>query len=96
MGYHDDVYFSFFENRLLRRRLFDPENPEHMAGAKAYLAKANSNDPSFTSWTAQSEKGKTWCPVKGESANDPDKCPNRPELDSRRGRGFALWRDDSE
>ncbi len=47
----DDAYYSFVEERIFRARLFDTENPEHMAAANAYLAKANSTDPRFMGWT---------------------------------------------
>jgi hypothetical protein len=47
----DDAFYSFFEERILKARLYDPENPEHAAWAKAYLAKSRSNDPEFIGWT---------------------------------------------
>jgi hypothetical protein len=47
----DDAFYSFFEERIVRAGLFDPENPQHMQWANAYLAKQNSTDPDFIGWT---------------------------------------------
>ena len=47
----DDAFYSFFEERILKARLYDPENPEHVQWAKAYVAKSASNDPDFIGWT---------------------------------------------
>lgn len=47
----DDAFYSFFEERILKARLYDPENPQHVEWAKAYLAKSRSNDPDFIGWT---------------------------------------------
>ncbi|MDX2021839.1 MAG: hypothetical protein SF187_16500 [Deltaproteobacteria bacterium] len=47
----DDAFYSFFEERVLRPRLYDPENPQHVEWANAYLAKSKSNDPDFIGWT---------------------------------------------
>ncbi len=47
----DDAFYSFFEERIVRARLFDPSNPQHMEWAQAYLAKTRSNDPEFIGWT---------------------------------------------
>jgi hypothetical protein len=47
----DDAFYSFFEERILKARLYDPENPQHVEWSKAYLAKSRSNDPDFIGWT---------------------------------------------
>jgi len=47
----DDAFYSFFEERIVRAGLFDPENPQHMRWANAYLTKQNSADPDFIGWT---------------------------------------------
>lgn len=47
----DDSFYSFFEERILKARLYDPENPQHVQWAKAYVAKSSSNDPDFIGWT---------------------------------------------
>lgn len=57
----DDAFYSWFEERVLDARLFDPANPEHVAFAEAYLAKARTNAPQFTGWTFASP---TECPKK--------------------------------
>ena len=47
----DDAFYSFFEERIVRARLFDPSNPQHVEWAQAYLAKSRSNHPEFVGWT---------------------------------------------
>jgi hypothetical protein len=47
----DDAFYSFFEERILRAKLYDPSNPQHVEWAKAYLEKSRSNDPDFIGWT---------------------------------------------
>ena len=47
----DDAFYSFFEERIVRARLFDPSNAQHVEWAEAYLAKSRSNDPEFVGWT---------------------------------------------
>lgn len=46
----DDAFYSWFEERLVDARLFDPSNPVHADWANAYLAKAASNG-TFTGWS---------------------------------------------
>lgn len=47
----DDAFYSYFEERILRPRLYDPENPKHQDWARAYLDKSRSNSPEFIGWT---------------------------------------------
>lgn len=47
----DDAFYSWFEERVLKARLYDPANAEHKKLAQAYLSKANSASPEFTGYT---------------------------------------------
>jgi len=47
----DDAFYSYFEQRVLMARLFDPSNPIHQEWAQAYLEKSRSNSPEFVGWT---------------------------------------------
>lgn len=47
----DDAFYSYFEDRIVRARLYDPTDPQHRDWARAYLAKARSSSPRFTAWT---------------------------------------------
>jgi hypothetical protein len=58
----DDAFYSFVEERIIKPRLYDPANAEHVAAVEAYLAKANSSNPRFVGWTYAG--GKTECPKK--------------------------------
>lgn len=58
----DDAFYSFVEERIIKPRLYDPQNPEHQAAIDAYLAKATSSSPKFVAWTYAG--GKTECPKK--------------------------------
>lgn len=58
----DDSFYSFVEERLLRAKLFDPDNPEHAQAAEAYLAKVSSSSPQFVAWTYAG--GRTECKKK--------------------------------
>ncbi len=49
----DDAYYSFVEERIFRSKLFDPKNPDHVKAADAYIAKVNSNTPTFIGWSAE-------------------------------------------
>ena len=49
----DDAFYSFVEERIFRAKLFDPQNPEHVKAADAYLAKVASANPEFIGWTAE-------------------------------------------
>lgn len=46
----DDAFYSWFEERVLEARLFDPQSPQHVAWATAYLAKGRT-DGTFQGWT---------------------------------------------
>lgn len=47
----DDAFYSFVEERIIKARLFDPKNPEHLSAVEAYLNKARSKNPEFIRWT---------------------------------------------
>jgi hypothetical protein len=47
----DDAFYSFFEERIVKAKLFDPTNAEHMSWAQAYLAKQQTKSPEFMGWT---------------------------------------------
>jgi hypothetical protein len=55
----DDAFYSYVEERIIKAKLFDPENAEHLRAAEAYLQKVNSKSPQFTGWTAIG--GRTEC-----------------------------------
>jgi hypothetical protein len=63
----DDAFYSFVEERIFKAKLYDPSNPEHVAAAKAYLAKASSPNPEFVGWTYAQ---KTECMKKGAPPAD--------------------------
>jgi hypothetical protein len=50
----DDAFYSFVEERIFRAKLYDPANPEHQRAAAVYIAKAQSPNPEFVGWTAES------------------------------------------
>jgi hypothetical protein len=58
----DDAFYSYVEERIIKPRLYDPQNAEHVAAVEAYLQKANSSNPTFVGWTYAG--GKTECPKK--------------------------------
>jgi len=58
----DDAFYSFVEERIIKARLFDPENADMVAAVDAYLKKAHSRSPQFVGWTYQG--GRTECPKK--------------------------------
>jgi hypothetical protein len=62
---NDDAYYSFVEERILKAKLFDPANPEHVRAANAYLTKVNSDFPEFVGW---SYAVRTECPKKKQDA----------------------------
>ncbi len=57
----DDAFYSWFEERILDAKLYDPASPQHVAFAEAYLAKQSSASPHFQAWTFAST---TECPKK--------------------------------
>jgi hypothetical protein len=66
----DDAFYSFVEERIFRAKLYDPANAEHVRAAQAYLAKAESANPYFIGWTAES---RTECEkIKADAAVPPD------------------------
>lgn len=46
----DDAFYSWFEERIVDARLFDPANPQHVEWANAYLAKVHGGE-SFVGWS---------------------------------------------
>jgi len=46
----DDAFYSWFEERVVDARLYDPTNPTHVEWANAYLAKAAAGE-TFTGWS---------------------------------------------
>jgi hypothetical protein len=58
----DDAFYSFVEERIIKPRLYDPQNTEHEVAIDAYLRKATSSNPHFVGWTYAG--GKTECPKK--------------------------------
>jgi len=62
----DDAFYSFVEERIIKARLFDPENPEHVKAVDAYLRKATSSSPRFVGWTYVG--GRTECLKKRSDA----------------------------
>jgi hypothetical protein len=56
----DEAYYSFVEERIFRAKLYDPENPEHVIAAEAYLARAERGH-GFAGWTYAV---RTECPKK--------------------------------
>ncbi len=47
----DDAFYSYLEERVLKPKLYDPENPEHRLAVEAYLKKRQSSSPEFVGWT---------------------------------------------
>jgi len=46
----DDAFYSWFEERIVDARLFDPTNPTHMDWARAYLD-MGAKGGTFTGWS---------------------------------------------
>ena len=46
----DDAFYSWFQERIVDARLFDPSNETHMDWANAYIARAKSGQ-AFTAWS---------------------------------------------
>lgn len=68
----DDAFYSFFEERIVKAKLFDPANKEHMKWAQAYLAKQQTASPDFMGWTyaARTSCEKIKYDAKGTKAPD--------------------------
>jgi hypothetical protein len=47
----DDAFYSYVQERIIKAKLFDPQNREHVVAVDAYLAKARSKSPDFVNWT---------------------------------------------
>lgn len=62
----DDAFYSYVEERIIKARLFDPTNPDHLSAIDAYLRKATSSTPDFVHWTYAG--GRTECPKKKNDA----------------------------
>jgi hypothetical protein len=62
----DDAFYSFVEERIIKPRLYDPTNAEHVAAVDAYLAKSQSPTPKWVGWTYAG--GRTECPKKVQDA----------------------------
>lgn len=56
----DEAYYSYVEERIFRAKLYDPENPEHVIAAEAYLGRAERGQ-AFEGWTYAV---RTECPKK--------------------------------
>ncbi len=72
-----EAFYSYVEERIIKSKLFDPQNPEHMKAVEAYLEKANSARPEFVGWTYAG--GRTECPKKKKDAGVGDGGPLEPD-----------------
>jgi hypothetical protein len=73
----DEAFYSFVEERIIKAKLFDPQNAEHMKMVQAYLDKANSSQPEFVGWTYAG--GRTECLKKKRDAAVSDGGPLEPD-----------------
>lgn len=80
------AFDSFFEERVVRPRLYDPENATHQAWARAYLDKARSNSPEFPGYTyaerTECVKKKFDAPGTCPGGNMADPMGNCPKIDA--------------
>ena len=65
----DDAFYSFVEERIIKARLYDPTNADHVAAIDAYLRKAGSSQPTFSGWTYVG--GRTECKKRVQDSGRP-------------------------